>query len=68
MVRGKVSLRGARTDYGVVIGGADVDQGATKALRAEMSDARPADPPFFDRGPGYATLSGGRAAAELDYL
>jgi hypothetical protein len=27
--------------------------------------ARDADPPFFDRGPGYARLAG-RSAADLD--
>ncbi len=78
---GKVSAAGARIDYGVVItGGAagplhdgsvaavEVDQPATDALRAQMRRARPDDPPFFDRGPGYSTLSGGRRCAEVDHL
>jgi len=79
--RGKVSIAGARIDYGVVFTGsaagplgdgsvsaAEVDQPATDALRAEMRRARPGDPPFFDRGPGYSTLAGGRACAEVDHL
>jgi len=78
---GKVSVAGARIDYGVVFAestagppgaeaGADleVDRPATDALRAQMRRARPDDPPFFDRGPGYRTLSGGRACAEVDHL
>ncbi len=78
---GKVSVAGARIDYGVVFAeftagppgaeaGADleVDRPATDALRAQMRRARPVDPPFFDRGPGYRTLSGGRACAEVDHL
>jgi N-methylhydantoinase B len=69
---GKVSLAGAAADYGVVITGpADdpaADAAATAALRAGMAAARPAARPFFDRGPGYAALSGGHAAAEVDWL
>jgi N-methylhydantoinase B len=33
-----------------------------------MLAARPVARPFFDRGPGYAVLSGGRAAAAVDWL
>jgi N-methylhydantoinase B len=67
---GKVSPQGARDDYGVVLvdGPADkpVDKEATEALRATMRGERgPA--PFFDRGPGYPTLSGGRAHADVDF-
>jgi N-methylhydantoinase B len=40
---------------------------ASDRLREEMRAARP-DEPFFDRGPGYARLSGGAAAAEVDWL
>jgi N-methylhydantoinase B len=68
----KVSRGAARDDYGVVIDGpADApaaDLPATRRLRAEMAASRPAGRPFFDRGPGYARLSGGSPAAEVDYL
>lgn len=82
---GKVSVRGACEDYGVVLvaeDGRDVepsasgaagspvraDEEATQALRARLRAARPADAPFFDRGPGYARLAGGRAFADVDVL
>lgn len=71
---GKVSLAGAHGDYGVVVVGSrdapSADAAATaelrQRLRAERAAAGPQ--PFFDRGPGYATLSGGAAAAEVDWL
>jgi N-methylhydantoinase B len=71
---GKVSVDGARDDYGVVVVGPSDAPGADAAataelrqrLRAERAAAGPQ--PFFDRGPGYATLSGGAAAAEVDWL
>ncbi len=69
---GKVSFAGARADYGVVAtGGKDepvVDAAASDALRAELRAARTGEEPFFDRGPGYATLSGGATAAEVDFV
>jgi N-methylhydantoinase B len=77
---GKVSVRGAREDYGVVLayddesasatgsGAQSVDLAATAALRDEIRAGRTGDEPFFDRGPGYAQLSGGRAFAEVDVL
>jgi N-methylhydantoinase B len=77
---GKVSVRGARDDYGVVLAYDDaapsaaagaalvVDVEATSALRDERRASRTGDEPFFDRGPGYARLSGGRAFAEVDFL
>jgi N-methylhydantoinase B len=72
---GKVSAAAARSDYGVVLTGIDgdldelaVDVAATTALRTELAAARPADRPFFDRGPGYATLSGGAESSEYDHL
>ncbi|GAA3159725.1 hydantoinase B/oxoprolinase family protein [Planomonospora alba] len=99
---GKVSVRGARDDYGVVLrgvrggtgdsggsagpgdsGGAEdpdgsggpggldgltVDAEATAALRAELRALLPADAPFFDRGPGFPSLSGGLPHAEADLL
>lgn len=65
---GKVSPEGARSDYGVVLApGTDpaVDREATAALRTRLRAERgPA--PFFDRGPGYATLAGGRTRADVD--
>jgi N-methylhydantoinase B len=33
-----------------------------------MRAARTGDEPFFDRGPGYALLSGGAAFNEFDVL
>jgi N-methylhydantoinase B len=69
---GKVSRAAAAADYGVIVTGPDdapaADADPTRALRERMRSERPAEPPFFDRGPGYATLSGGRAAAEVDWL
>ena len=74
---GKVSHAGAAADYGVVLTGpggsaahneAMVDEAATRALRDEQRAARPAARPFFDRGPGYARLAGGSAAADVDWI
>jgi len=65
---GKVSVAGARDDYGVVMDGDRVDVAASDALRAEMRAQRTGKEPFFDRGPGYAKLSGGRPYAEVDLL
>jgi N-methylhydantoinase B len=65
----KVSVDGARADYGVVVladGTADAE--ATEALRQELRASRTGDEPFFDRGPGYATLSGGATFNEFDVL
>jgi N-methylhydantoinase B len=66
---GKVSAEGARDDYGVVLAGTpeepSVDQAATAALRERLRAAR-GPVAFFDRGPGYATLAGGRTHADVD--
>ncbi len=73
---GKVSVAGARTDYGVVLsrtgaaGGVvvvEVDRVATAALRERLRAGR-GERPFFDRGPGYARLAGGAPYADLDWL
>ncbi len=64
----KVSRDAAREAYGVVLDGDEVDAAATAARRDELRAARPADRPFFDRGPGYARLAGGRTAADVDWL
>jgi N-methylhydantoinase B len=68
----KVSVGAARDDYGVVLTLVDataaVDEAATEALRTERRGARTGDEPFFDRGPGYARLSGGAPYADVDLL
>jgi N-methylhydantoinase B len=65
----KVSVTGARKDYGVVVNDDGTpDDDATEALRQELRAARTGDEPFFDRGPGYATLSGGATFNEFDVL
>ncbi|KHL08270.1 UNVERIFIED_CONTAM: hydantoinase [Mumia flava] len=67
----KVSFDGARDDYGVVltgsVAGGDLayDAEATRELRASMAPG--ADEAFFDRGPGYARLADGAAAAGVDW-
>jgi N-methylhydantoinase B len=65
----KVSSAAALRDYGVVLtGSGDGDDLAhdAEATAAERA-ARPApDAAFFDRGPGYATLSGGATHAAVD--
>jgi N-methylhydantoinase B len=74
---GKVSVEGARADYGVVVDGAEpepiVDQAASDRLRSQLRADRQAridagEEPFFDRGPGYARLAGGARYAEVDVL
>lgn len=68
---GKVSFEGARRDYGVVASGTKdepvVDTAASDSLRERLRAERP-DEPFFDRGPGYARLAEGKAAADVDWL
>jgi N-methylhydantoinase B len=67
---GKVSVGGAYADYGVVLAvqarRATVDDAATTARRDELRTRRTGDEPFFDRGPGYARLSGGVAFPDVD--
>jgi N-methylhydantoinase B len=68
---GKVSVEGARRDYGVVVAsdgnGFEVDAAATEVSRAEMRMAR-GPVPFFDRGPGFAQLADGATSAHCDWL
>ncbi len=68
---GKVSVIGAREDYGVVVTGDPddlaVDQSASDDERARRRADRSGGEPFFDRGPGYARLSG-RTHAEVDFV
>ncbi|WP_084957882.1 hydantoinase B/oxoprolinase family protein [Thermoactinospora rubra] len=63
---GKVSLAGAIGDYGVVLDESGrVDEVGTAELRATL---RAGTRPFFDRGPGYPKLAGGRTHADVDQL
>ncbi len=65
----KVSPAAALRDYGVVLTGSvdGDDLGHDVEATAAERGSRPApDPAFFDRGPGYATLSGGATHAEVD--
>ncbi|GAA1532310.1 hydantoinase B/oxoprolinase family protein [Nocardioides humi] len=69
----KVSPEAALADYGVVLTGSldDDTLGYDAAATATERAGRPApveDDVFFDRGPGYSTLSGGAAAAAVDVL
>jgi len=68
---GKVSIEGARADYGVVATGPPddpvIDQAASAALRAHVASRR-GDEPFFDRGPGYPRLAQGRGVPDVDWL
>ncbi len=74
---GKVSVEGARSDYGValqVVGSdVEVDEQASGQLRDDMRRERAEriasdGDPFFDRGPGYRRLSGGAAYADVDLI
>ena len=58
-----LSVEGAWADYGVRVG----DPVASDAERHRRRSQRGGDEPFFDRGPGYRMLSGGRASAEVDF-
>jgi len=71
VLQGKISERAARDAYGVIVRVIDrasfeIDATATAALRARSRSDRAALP-FFDRGPGYATLAG-RAHADVDFV
>ncbi len=71
---GKVSAVAAERDYGVVLRSDArpgdeplVDGRATAGLRARLRAER-GPVPFFDRGPGYARLSGGEPHADVDVV
>jgi N-methylhydantoinase B len=65
----KVSPEAALADYGVVLVGSTDDDTLgydAEATTAERSGRPAPDEAFFDRGPGYARLSGGATHAEVD--
>jgi N-methylhydantoinase B len=64
---GKVSVAGAWTDYAVQVTDDGVDTELSTAERDRRRAARTGTEPFFDRGPGYARLSGGATSAEVDF-
>jgi N-methylhydantoinase B len=43
------------------------DPSASESERERRRVQRPGGEPFFDRGPGYRVLSGGRDSAEVDF-
>ncbi|HEX6249038.1 MAG TPA: hydantoinase B/oxoprolinase family protein [Nocardioidaceae bacterium] len=69
----KVSPEAALSAYGVVLTGSleddslSYDAEATEQHREKLT-SRADREAFFDRGPGFAALSGGRDAAEVDWL
>lgn len=73
VVWGKVSARAALEAYGVVLTGSvasddlGFDADATADRRTADRSATESEA-FFDRGPGYATLSGGATSADVDWL
>ena len=64
---GKVSVDGAWADYGVRVVDGLLDEASSDAERARRRADRSGEEPFFDRGPGYVQLSGGRKYAEVDF-
>ena len=63
---GKISVTGARHDYGVILApDGSIDEAASDTLRVSRRGSPVA---FFDRGPGYTALSGGRPHADVDLL
>ena len=69
---GKISIEGARKDYGVIATRENesilIDEAGSLSLRQQMNSMRPPKEAFFDRGPGYALLANGQASAEVDFL
>jgi N-methylhydantoinase B len=64
----KVSVAGAWEDYGVRIVDGTVDEASSEAERGRRRAERTGDEPFFDRGPGYPALAGGRPYADVDIV
>ena len=77
----KVSPEAALAAYGVVLTGSLDEPGQepgrepgqrlghdAEATRAERAARPPRGPAFFDRGPGYASLAGGAAHADVDLV
>ena len=67
----KVSPEAALADYGVVLTGSLDDDSLSfdeAATRADRASRPPASAAFFDRGPGYARLSGGAGHADVDVI
>ncbi len=67
----KVSPEAALADYGVVLTGSLDDDSLghdADATAAERSGRPAASEAFFDRGPGYARLAAGAAAADVDWV
>ncbi|MEY9929312.1 N-methylhydantoinase B [Catenulispora sp. GP43] len=68
---GKVSIEGARQDYGLVVtlggDGYEIDEAASEAMREEIFMLR-GPVAFFDRGPGFARLARGATSAWCDWL
>ena len=68
----KVTFAGALNDYGVLASGDKdhpvIDEAASDAERAQRQALKTGEEPFFDRGAGYFSLSGGRTFAEVDFL
>lgn len=68
-----VSPSAAFDAYGVVLTGSvdddslAYDAAATASRRADLAAAR-TEAAFFDRGPGFAHLSGGDVSAAYDWL
>jgi len=64
---GKVSAEAAMRDYGIEFAASGkIDAIATESRRASLRERRGPDGAFFDRGPGFAELSGGLPHAEVD--
>ncbi|MDQ6641019.1 MAG: hydantoinase B/oxoprolinase family protein [Actinomycetota bacterium] len=67
----KVSWEAALADYGVILTGSLADDSLgfdAEATAAERASRPAASEAFFDRGPGYARLSGGAPSAEVDWV
>jgi N-methylhydantoinase B len=70
----KVSPEAAQESYGVVLTGSleddslGYDEHATRELRSSKGVPADEQRPFFDRGPGYATLAAGSTSADVDWV